>query len=193
MSDIFQLRMDEFLTVFNKFKMQCSDEILNIAKKLSETFANGGKLLLCGNGGSAADAQHLAAEFMSSFAVGLNRRSLPAIALTTDSSIITAISNDFSFDLSFARQIEGLGNSGDALFVISTSGESKNCLKAVEAAKNLGMCILSLTRENSSLYHLADFSMGVPSRNTQHIQECHILAYHVIAELVEQDILRGNV
>ena len=190
MPDIFQLRMDEFLSVFNQFRIQCSDEILNIAKKLSETFENKGKLLLCGNGGSAADAQHLAAEFMSSFAVGLNRRSLPAIALTTDSSIITAISNDFSFDLSFARQIEGLGKSGDALLVISTSGESKNCIKAVETAKNLGMSILALTRENSSLYRLADFPMGVPSKNTQQIQECHILAYHVITELVENEILR---
>jgi len=193
MQNLFESRMDEFLCVFSEFKSQCADEVVAIARKLSETFIGGGKLLLCGNGGSAADAQHLAAEFMSSFAVGLRRRSLPAIALTTDSSIVTAISNDFSFDLSFARQIEGLGRSGDALLAISTSGESKNCLKAIATAKNLGVSTMALTRHNSSLYKLADFSLGVPSDNTQHIQECHILSYHVIAELVEQDILKGKI
>jgi D-sedoheptulose 7-phosphate isomerase len=183
--------MDEFQSVFDQFKIQCSDEIFRISRKLSQIFMDGGKLLLCGNGGSAADAQHLAAEFMSSFGVGLKRRSLPAIALTTDTSIITAISNDFDFEISFSRQIEGLGQNGDALLVISTSGESKNCLKAVDTAKNLGLCVMALTREDSSLYQLADFPLGVPSKNTQHIQECHILAYHVIAELIEQDILKG--
>ena len=193
MENIFQLRMDEFQSIFTQFRDQCNKEISDIAKVLSKIFTDGGKLLLCGNGGSAADAQHLAAEFMSSFALGLNRRSLPAIALTTDTSIITAIANDFSYDLSFARQIEGLGKSGDALMIISTSGESKNCLKALEVARNLGVYVLALTSKESSLYKLADFALGVPSRNTQHIQECHILAYHVIAELVEQNIMKGSV
>jgi D-sedoheptulose 7-phosphate isomerase len=182
--------MDEFQSVFDQFKIQCSNEIFSISKKLSQIFIDGGKLLLCGNGGSAADAQHLAAEFMSSFGVGLKRRSLPAIALTTDTSIITAISNDFDFEISFSRQIEGLGQSGDALLVISTSGESRNCMKALETAKSLGMCVLALTREHSSLYNRADISLGIPSKNTQHIQECHILAYHVIAELVERDVVK---
>lgn len=171
------------------FEKQCNEEIDTVANELTKIFKNNGKLLICGNGGSAADAQHLAAEFVSSFSFGLSRRSLPAIALTTDTSVITAISNDFNFELVFARQVQGLGNSQDALLAISTSGESKNCIAAVEEAKKIGMRAIALTSNPSTLYRLVDTAIGVPFKNTQYVQECHLISYHILADLVERAFL----
>lgn len=185
MTRLFQKRIAEAIESLRLMDQYCFSEFEELSEVVIAVFKSGNKLLICGNGGSAADAQHLSAEFVSSFGLGLLRKSLPAIALTVDSSIMTAISNDFGFEGIFARQVEGLGKPGDALLAISTSGESKNCLSAVETAKRLGLHTLALTQSNSSLYNAVDIALGVPSNNTQHIQECHLVMYHCLAEVVE--------
>jgi D-sedoheptulose 7-phosphate isomerase len=187
---IFLKRTAEFRDTFDLFVNQCEKEISHLSEIIVNSFTSGGKLLICGNGGSAADAQHLAAEFVSSFAYGLGRKSLPAISLTVDTSILTAISNDFDFEKVFARQVQGLGKRNDCLLAISTSGASKNCLLAVEEAKSIGMQTLALTRAASPLYAAVQAAVGIPSSNTQQIQECHIISYHILTELVEEEVLR---
>lgn len=186
MQDVIHEILADFEQVFNAFQKRCQAELLAISLEITSCLQAGNKLLICGNGGSAADSQHLAAEFVSSFSRGLKRKSLPAISLTSNASIITAFSNDFNFEQVFARQVEGLGKVGDLLLTISTSGQSKNCLAAVDTAKQMGLLTASLTRYPSELYELSDFALGVPSNNTQHIQECHIISYHIIAEIVER-------
>jgi D-sedoheptulose 7-phosphate isomerase len=163
-----------------------SGESIEIAALvMANAFVSGNKLLICGNGGSAADSQHFAAELLSSFTSGLNRKSLPAIALTTDTSVITAYSNDFEFDGVFERQINGLGKQGDVLCVISTSGKSRNCIRAAKTARTQGLKVIALTKANSDLSQLADYTVDVVSKNTQHIQECHILIIHIMVEIIE--------
>lgn len=189
MRNTVSLRFSEFNKALIAFEDSCTESITNFAQQLISIFESKGKLLICGNGGSSADAQHLAAEFVSSFAFGLKRKSLPAISLTADSSILTAISNDFDFKFVFGRQVEGLGMPGDGLLAISTSGESLNCIFAVERAKEIGMKVFSLTQSNSTLSRIADFSIAVPSKNTQYIQQCHMIAYHIIVELIENSIM----
>jgi D-sedoheptulose 7-phosphate isomerase len=183
--DAIKKLIEERLLIFNEFRDLCAIEILRVSQAIMSTFSSGNKLLICGNGGSAADSQHLAAEFVSSFSSGLKRKSLPAIALTVDTSIMSAISNDFGFESVFSRQVEGLGVRGDSILLISTSGNSKNCLAALETSKRKGMQVLTLTSQDSELYRLSDLAVGVPSKNTQYIQECHTIAYHIIAELVD--------
>lgn len=190
MIEVAKESIDEFISLLEEVRNSCLDEFDTLVSEVISTFEGGGKLLICGNGGSAADAQHLAAEFVSSFSFGLARKSLPAIALTVDTSVITAIANDFNFDLIFARQIEGIGKQGDSLLAISTSGESKNCLVAVETAKQLGMRTLAFTRKNSSLHRSSDSAIGIPHTNTQHIQECHLILYHCLAQVVDSHFLR---
>ena len=153
------------------------------------TFQNKGKLLICGNGGSAADAQHLAAEFVSSFKRGISRKGLPAIALTTDTSILTAYSNDFNFSGVFARQIEAIGEAGDLLIVLSTSGKSKNCIEAVAMAKSIKIKVLSFSRADSLIGRMSDLALEVQSNDTQRIQEIHMHLYHTLCEVVEEGIL----
>ncbi|MDI6839552.1 MAG: SIS domain-containing protein [bacterium] len=149
----------------------------------------GKKILLCGNGGSAADSQHLACEFVAK--LQKERQSFPAIALTTNTSLLTAIPNDTSFDIVFARQIESLGKKGDVLIAISTSGESPNIIKAVEVSKSIGIYTIGLTGEKGDkLVKLVDIGIKVPSSNTQRIQEAHILIGHIICEIVETEITR---
>jgi D-sedoheptulose 7-phosphate isomerase len=172
------------------FSDSCIVDLTKITKLYIDAFKSGRKLLICGNGGSASDSQHLAAEFVSSFGFGLSRRSLPAIALTTDSSILTAISNDFGYKYVFARQIEGLGQAGDVLLTLSTSGESENCLEAVKVAKEINMISTAFTKEDSTLARIVDYSLKIPSSNTQHIQECHIISYHIIAGLVDRAFMK---
>jgi len=170
-----------------------SGESIEIAALvIANAFVSGNKLLICGNGGSAADSQHFAAELISSFTSGLNRKSLPAIALTTDSSVITAYGNDFEFDGIFERQINGLGKQDDVLCVLSTSGKSKNCIRAAKAARRQGLKVIALTKANSDLSLLADCTVEVDSENTQHIQECHIFIIHVMVEIIEKMILEKN-
>jgi phosphoheptose isomerase len=183
--DLIDGTFSELFTLLPSFKKQCSSQIIAASEILINAFACDKKLLICGNGGSAADSQHLAAEFVSSFSKSMQRKALPAIASTVDSSIITAYSNDFSFDQIFERQIEALGLAEDVLLVLSTSGDSVNCLRAAKKARSAGMKIIAFTKSNSKLCDYADVCIMVPSSNTQHIQECHMIAYHLLVEIVE--------
>jgi D-sedoheptulose 7-phosphate isomerase len=185
-------KIDEAKIVVDQLKLNCSQEILDSATVIVECFKNGNKVLICGNGGSAADSQHFAAEFVSSFSRKFNRRSYPAIALTSDISIITAYANDFSFDGVFARQVESLGQKGDILIAITTSGSSRNCLIAVEQAKKQGLKTLALTKSGGEIANKVDISIQVPSNDTQHIQEGHVISYHIIAGLVEELMSTGG-
>lgn len=181
-------RFNELQDLLLIFKDTTKGSIELAAQEISKTFMQGNKILICGNGGSAADSQHFAAEFVNKFSKQINRTALPALALTTDSSIITAISNDSNFNLVFSRQVEAYGKKGDLIVVFTTSGNSKNCINAVKASKLIGMNSIVFTKTNAEISKLADLSIEVPSNNTQHIQECHIFAYHVISELVENSI-----
>lgn len=148
---------------------------------------SGGKILLCGNGGSAADAQHVAAELVGRFAT--ERAAWPAIALTANSSTVTAIGNDYGFEYIFSRQVEALAKKGDVVVGISTSGNSKNVLKAIEEGKKRGCVTVGVTGKNGGkLRTLADISISAPSDETPRIQEAHILAWHIICELVEKEL-----
>ena len=170
-----------------KLAERCSESIETAAKLLMETFARGNKILLCGNGGSAADAQHIAAEFVVRYEK--KRRALPAIALTTDSSILTAHANDFDFDSVFARQIEALGNSGDTLIAISTSGNSKNIIQAAQIARAKNLNVIALTGETGgALIDVANLTITVPSNVTARIQETHILIGHYWCGVVEDNL-----
>lgn len=159
--------------------------LLEVARLASSTIKAGKKIMLCGNGGSAADSQHIAAEFIGRFEK--ERKSMAAIALTTDTSALTAIGNDYGYEEVFSRQVEGLGQSGDLLIGISTSGNSKNVIKALEVAKKKGVSTVALVgdRPNGVMQTIADHVLVAPSANTARIQECHILMMHTICQLVE--------
>lgn len=172
------------------FAAASTDRIIELVSWIVETFRAGGKLLLFGNGGSAADAQHMAAEFVNRFM--LDRRPLPAIALTTDSSVLTSIGNDFGFDLVFVKQLEALGKPADLALAISTSGRSPNVVKALAAARDMGMRTAALTggtaKPGGDLGPLADLLLNVPTDSTPHIQETHLWVEHMICELVEMEM-----
>lgn len=187
------IRFQELLQLIPEFQVLAASAITDVAREIARAFKNGNKVLICGNGGSAADSQHFAAEFVNVFSRELNRKALSAIALTTDTSILTSIANDFEFENIFSRQIEAHGKSGDVLIVLTTSGSSKNCLSAVLMAKSLGITSISFTKKGADISLLTDISINVPSQNTQHIQECHMLAYHVITEIVEDELFRNGV
>lgn len=173
------------LEVKRRYFAEHAEQVARAAALISECFAAGGKLLLCGNGGSAADAQHMAGEFINRFMLK-ERRGLPAIALSTDGGVLTCIANDTGFDRIFARQIEALGARGDVCLVISTSGTSPNVVAAVEQSRSQGLKTIGLLgRDGGSVAKLCDLSMIVPSRDTQRIQETHNLIGHIICELVE--------
>ena len=162
------------------------DDIAAAAGLVQGTLAGGGTLFFCGNGGSAADAQHLATEYVVRYMK--NRRALPAIALTTDSSLITAAANDLGFDQIFSRQVEALVRGGDLLVVHSTSGNSPNVLQAAQAAKAKGAKVLAFTaRDGGSLKTMADVAVVIPTDRTDRAQELHLMIQHVICELVESD------
>lgn len=174
-----------------KLKMEsaCKAEILLAVQTLAEAYRNGKKLLLCGNGGSAADCQHIATELMIRLSHHIQRPALPAIALTTDTSNLTAGGNDIGFENVFARNIEGLGYEGDVLLAISTSGNSPNLIKAVEKAHEKKMFVVGLLGgSGGKLKDLVDLPIVIPSSNTQRIQEGHITVAHIICELVEQEL-----
>jgi len=178
-----------------ELRMQISrdnaEAIVEAASVITGCLRSGGKLLLFGNGGSAADAQHLAAEFVGRF-IG-ERRPLPAIALTTDSSILTAVGNDYGFEQIFARQVEGLGHSNDVAIGISTSGNSPNVIAAVEASRKLGLKTIGLAgKDGGRLSKSVDIAITISSVNTARIQECHIAIGHLFCELVELDLLGEN-
>lgn len=159
--------------------------LLEAARLSAEVMHRGHKLLVCGNGGSAADAQHLAAELVVRLTI--DRPALRAVALTTDSSILTAIGNDYDYDHLFSRQVEALGVPGDALLAISTSGNSPNCIKALEQARALGLSTFALTgNSGGKMAALADVNIIVPSTVTMHIQESHLALEHIFCMLVER-------
>jgi D-sedoheptulose 7-phosphate isomerase len=167
----------------------CAEEILGATVAIVEALRGGGKILLCGNGGSAGDAQHLATEFVSTLTVDRRRDAIAAIALTTDSSLITAVANDFGFDGVFARQVDALGREGDVLVGISTSGNSENVVQAFERARAAGIQTIALTGESGGkLGALADIEINVPSSETSHVQEAHIAVGQLIAFLVEDEL-----
>ncbi|WP_305660847.1 D-sedoheptulose 7-phosphate isomerase [Daejeonella sp.] len=157
---------------------------------ISGAFKNGNKVLFCGNGGSAADAQHLAAEFSGRFYK--DRRSLPAEALHCNTSYLTAVANDYGYEYVYSRIVDGIGAKGDVLVGISTSGNSKNIIKAFEVAKGKGMNIISLTGNNGGgMKEHSDILLDIPSTDTPRIQECHILIGHIICELVEEELFKS--
>ncbi len=161
----------------------------SIAQEMASCLERGNKLLFCGNGGSASDSQHIAAEFIGRFKK--ERESLAALALTTDTSIITALANDYSYDIIFQRQVEGLGKEGDILFGISTSGNSKNVLLAVEKAKVMGIKTIGFTgQKGGKLEEVADLCFKAQTTITSHIQEMHITALHAVSEIVEDIFAR---
>ncbi|MDD2729349.1 D-sedoheptulose 7-phosphate isomerase [Malikia sp.] len=168
--------------------LQALDTAVNQAAALAtQALHSGGKLLFCGNGGSAADSQHLAAELTGRFIK--DRKPLAALALSTDTSALTCIANDYSFDEVFARQVLGLGRAGDVLVGISTSGNSRNVIRAVEEAKALGMSVIGLLgRDGGALRELCDVPIVVPSPATARIQEAHILIGHTLCGLIEQQL-----
>ncbi len=157
---------------------------------VTSAFKNGNKVLFCGNGGSAADAQHLAAEFSGRFYK--NRKALPSDALHCNSSYLTAVANDYSYDVIYARLIEGMGVKGDVLVGLSTSGNSANIVKAFESAKNLGMFTIGFTGMSGGIMkEMSDVLFNVPSSDTPRIQESHIMIGHIICHLVEENVFPG--
>jgi D-sedoheptulose 7-phosphate isomerase len=167
---------------------QSMNSILAAAELIIKSFSRGGKLLLCGNGGSAADCQHLAAEFTNRLTADFERPGLPAIALTTDTSFITAHANDYEFAGIYERQIQALGKPGDVLIGISTSGNSANIIRAVAAAQAANIHTITLTGCKGPLVEMATVALTVPSENTQYIQEAHLAIEHILCHLVERTL-----
>lgn len=166
----------------------CTPAILKGAQLLIECFQSGGKLLLCGNGGSAADCQHMAAELVSRMTRTLVRPGLPVLALTTDTSFLTAYANDYDYADVFVRQVEAFGRPGDVLLGISTSGNSENVVRAVDAAHRAGMRVITLTGESGRLTQMGEVSITIPSSNTQYIQEAHLGVEHLLCFFVEHGL-----
>lgn len=158
---------------------------------ITKAFRDGNKVLFCGNGGSAADAQHLAAEFSGRFYT--DRKALPAEALHCNTSYLTAVGNDYSYDVIYARLIDGIGQPGDILVGLSTSGNSRNILRAFETAKTKGVITIGLTGESGGMMKpLSDHLINVPSADTPRIQECHIMVGHIICQLVEEQLFSNS-
>lgn len=164
----------------------CTPAILDAAALMAAAFAGGGKLLICGNGGSAADSQHMAAELVSRLTRDFDRPGLPALALTTDTSILTAYANDVDFEGVFARQVQALGRPGDVLLAISTSGGSGNVLHAARQARGGGLSVIGLMGADGALAELVDVAIRVPDATTAHVQEAHLAIEHLLCHLVER-------
>ena len=175
--------------VKNRTGERCLGNVVQAAEVIAASLRGGGKLLICGNGGSAADSQHLAGEFVSVLDRRFVRPALAAIALTTDTSIITAVANDFGYGGIFERQVEALGRQGDALLGISTSGNSECVVRAMEVARRKQISTIALTgATGGELLAIADISICIPSDSVQHIQEMHLTVEHLITLLVEQEL-----
>ena len=166
------------------------EKVKNLAKTCTDSLNSGGKIILCGNGGSFADAQHLSAEFTSRFL--FDRPGLPSIALGTNSSAMTAIGNDYGYENVFSREIESIAEERDTLIAISTSGNSINVLKAIEAAEKIPMKVFVLTGQNMGKLKNSSGVINVPSSDTARIQECHILIGHIVCGIVEETIFGKN-
>lgn len=181
----------EHIDLMRVIEASIAPQIRNAAEWMIATLSNGNKIFFAGNGGSASDAQHLAAEFVGRFQ--RERLSLPAIALTTDTSILTAVGNDYGFHKIFSRQIEGLAGKGDLFVAISTSGNSKNVVEAVDASKKRSCRTVGLLgRDGGKLGRIVDLPIIVPSDNTARIQEVHITIGHIICALVDEQFNGGN-
>ena len=180
-------RLHELAATATMAAEQCMPDIERAAHLVRETVRRGGTLLFCGNGGSAADAQHMATEYVVRYMK--NRRALAAIALTTDTSLLTAVGNDLGFERVFSRQVEALGKAGDLLVIHSTSGNSPNCVLAAEAARAKGIPVVTFSsRDGGKLKALSNVSIVVPTDRTDRAQEIHLCIEHLICELVEMDI-----
>ena len=178
---------EESARVKTVFGRENAEKIMAVVRLLAQTFRGGKKVLLFGNGGSATDASHIAAEFVNRFL--MDRPPLPAIALNTDPAVLTSISNDFGYDQIFSKQLSALGQEGDVVIGISTSGNSPNVLKALEVAKKGGMKTVVLTGgTGGKMASLADHTFIVPSRHTPHIQETHITLGHILCQLVDEEL-----
>lgn len=183
-SQLFDSTVADHLETVKAFREACADIVVSIAEASIAALHDGGKVCFFGNGGSAADAQHFAAEFVVRFT--RNRKALPSIAFTTDTSILTACANDFGYDEVFARQVEGLCGPKDVVVGISTSGNSPNVVRGLEAADALNLKTVAFTGESGGkCAELADLALKVPSSVTARIQECHLIAGHTICDLVE--------
>ncbi|MFW6372449.1 MAG: D-sedoheptulose-7-phosphate isomerase [Thermodesulfobacteriota bacterium] len=176
--------LSDSISVKERFVHANLDTILDAADRLSVCLASGHKILLFGNGGSAADAQHMAAEFVNRFRI--ERRPLAAMALTTDTSILTSIGNDYSFDDLFSKQVQALGRPGDAALGISTSGNSENVVRAMQSAGNIGMITIGFSGRGGRMRDHADLLFSVPSDTTARVQETHILLGHILCELTDR-------
>jgi D-sedoheptulose 7-phosphate isomerase len=190
MNELIQISLAESKRAKDAFAAESAGKIIELAELIVDSFRNGGKLLIFGNGGSAADAQHVAAEFVNRFL--LNRPPLPAIALTTDTSIITAVGNDFSYEQIFVKQVQALGKPGDVVLGITTSGTSPNVVKALAVAKEMGLKTAALTgglsiKPNGVVQH-CDLLLNVPSPSTPRIQEAHLWIEHLLCEIVEREM-----
>ena len=184
MQEIIQQRIAEHINLAQALYQQQGEKIEVAASVLAWALKTGKKVLFCGNGGSAADAQHLAAEFVGRYL--LEREGLPAIALTTDTSILTAVANDYDFANVFARQVQALGNNGDVLIGISTSGDSPNVVRAIEVAKAKGLATIGFTGQGGGkMRELCDVCLAVDSKVTARTQEMHILMGHILCELLD--------
>lgn len=166
--------------------------LVEVAQACVEVYRKGKKILIAGNGGSAADAQHFAAELVGRY--GFDRPSLPSIALTTDSSNLTAIGNDYGYEYVFSRQLEGLGQEGDLFIGISTSGNSQNVINAFVSAKDRGITTVALVgRDGGKMAAMADYAIVIPSHATPRIQESHLLIEHMICDIIEKEMFGGGV
>jgi len=191
MEEIIRRVAKESRRIQEDFIRKNTSPLIDCAEYISKAFKNDRKLMLCGNGGSAADAQHIAAEFVNRFQ--LDRHPLPAMALTTDTSIITSVANDYGYEEVFSKQIQALGVEGDILLATSTSGNSKNILSAIMTAKEKGLYTIGLIgRDGGKMVTLVDLPLVVESNETPRIQEIHILAGHLICELVEYILFQKN-
>ena len=180
--------IEEKIEILNELKDSQYIQTVNIAiNEIVNSLRQGGKILLAGNGGSAADAQHFAGEIVGRFM--MERRAMPALSLCVDPSVMTCIGNDYGYDEIFSRQVEGLGNKGDFLIVISTSGNSQNLINAVQAAKEKKIKTLGLLgKDGGKLKDLCDYALIVPSNSTPRIQEIHTFTVHIICENIEKNI-----
>lgn len=190
-SNLVKSAFERHLAVFEGSFKTVLPDVEKCAVLLKDTLAAGGKILVCGNGGSAADAQHFAGEWVCRYKD--DRRPLAAIALTVNTSALTAIGNDYGFDNVFGRQVEALGNAGDILVAFTTSGKSRNILNAIQVAKKKGLKIIALTGEKGKdLKNVADAAIIVPSEETARIQEMHELVYHAWCEAIDLGLSTGG-
>ena len=189
MKDIIKNTIEESVMVKQGLLSKCQEDILKISSIIINAVKNGKKIMLCGNGGSAADSQHIAAELVVRLRSNINRSAIPALALTVDTSILTAGSNDYGFEYVFARQVEALGQKGDVLIGLSTSGNSENVINAFNKAEVQEMQTVALLgKDGGKIKNSTNAELIVPSNNTARIQESHIMVGHIICDILEREL-----